>query len=171
MRRLALCLALLGCTPSHIQVRRAPNDAIDAAVARLEARGVSFDAAGRRANRARSAHYCYRPPRRDGGGFDASFKHPAPGGPVGFEHTATLDEQAPARDRCAHLFRFELVATPHDGESRVEIEAAWWRVRDAGCTPVGDPLLGALRCTYAYRASHAPPADLPRFVYRVLAGL
>ncbi len=159
-----------GCTPAHIQVRRAPAEAIDLAVGRLEARGVLFDANGRRANQARTAHFCYQPPRRDGGGFDSSFRNPTPG-PVGFEHIAPLDEQAPARERCAYLFRFEVVARPHDGETRIEVLPEWWRVKNTRCVPDGDPLLGVMRCSYAYTATHAAPADLSGFVYRVLSGL
>lgn len=161
----------LGCTPAHIQVRRAPAEAIDLAVRRLEAREVLFDASGRRPDRARTAHFCYQPPHRDGGGFDSSFRYPTPAGPVGFDHSAPLDEQAPARERCAYMFRFEVVARPHEGETRVEVRPEWWRVKNTVCVPEGDPLLGVMRCTYVYTATHAGPADLAGFVYRVLSGL
>ena len=166
-----LLLALTGCTPSHIQVRTAPADALAAATVRLEERGVAFDPAGRRADRIRSAHFCYHPPTRSGGGFDASFQHKSPAGPVGFDHLAPLDEQAAARNRCEWMFRFEVHARPQDGETRIEVQPAWWRVKNTKCTPEGDPLLGVLRCDYGYSAAHKPPADLAGFIYRVLSGL
>jgi hypothetical protein len=168
---IVLALAALGCTPSHIQVRKAPADAINAAVTRLEARDVAFDPAGRRPDRARSAHFCYRPLHRSGGGFDASFQHAVAGGPVGFEHTAPLDDQAPVRKRCEWMFRFEVHARPYEGESRIEVQTDWWRIKNTRCVPEGNPLLGVLRCDYAYTAAHKGPDDLPGFIYRILSGL
>ena len=168
---LTVSLTALGCTPSHLQVRGAPADALAAATARLEARNIPRDPAGHRADRLRTAAFCYHPPRRDGGGWDASFADPSPGGPVGFSHTAPLDALDEAAERCRHLFRLTLSVQPAEGATRLVVESEWWRVVRGRCRPAGDPLTGVYACAYTYRAEHDPPGDVEGWVYRLLVGL
>ena len=178
-RRMALNLAICGlmaisstaCTPSQIHVKRAARDALAAAEARLIERGIALDPAGRRPDRLRTAFFCYREPGRLGRQWDRSFAVQTPG-PVPFEHRGTMQEQEKAQARCPHLFRTEIFATPglEPTQSAVRVESAWWKIEMESCEPVGDPLMGQIRCHYRYVGAQARD-ESDRFFYGVLSGL
>jgi hypothetical protein len=170
MRRLFALLGLCAaCTPSQIQVRSTPKDALKAAAARLEERGIALDPAAASPTRLRTRHYCYQAPDRAGGSWDRSFARPSPG-PVPFTHDGPLSAQDATRGKCADIFRVEIQAAARGTGSELISQSEWWTLKPGPCTPMGDPLLGELRCEYRYRGAQAP-ADVDAFIYGMLSGL
>ncbi len=166
----ALLVVLVGCTPTQVQVRATPADALAKAEARLAERGIELDAAGRRADRLRTGSFCYVAPDRTGASWDRSFARPVPG-PGPFEVEGTLAEQKAAEDRCPYIVRVELTAAPDGaGGATLRAEGQWWRVRPGACAPVGEPLLGVLRCQYRYVGTQ-PQGDIEAFVYGIVEDL
>ncbi len=169
MRWLTLAL-VLGCTPSHVDLKAEPKDAIEVARKRLVARRVVLDESFKRADALRTAWFCHLPAGRNGLLWDTMMSK-AEAGPVGFEREGTLEEQGRVTDRCTHLFRLEVHARPRDSGSRVEVRPEWYRLRQGKCEALGDPLLGNFRCRYDYRGTHQAPDDAAAFLYRTLSGI
>ena len=164
-----MCVLAGGCTPGRIHVRSTPADALKAASARFEERGIALDPAVASPTRVRTRHYCYQPPDRTGGGWDRSFARPSPG-PVPFTRDGPISEQDATRARCAHIFRVEIQASAHGPGAEIVSQSEWWALKPGACAPLGDPLLGGLRCEYRYRGAQAP-ADVDGVIYGMLSGL
>ncbi len=171
IRAALVAVALTACTPAHLDVKGEPGDALKSVEGRLKERGIALDPSGRRVDRLRTAHFCYVPLRQDGGGWDATFASPSPGGPVGFAFEGALDEQKRAEDKCPHLVRVGVTTAPGPEGARVVVEPEWYRLRSAGCSPKGDLLLGIYECRYKYVAEAEPPGDVAGWIYRLLAGI
>jgi hypothetical protein len=140
-RPVFLGLALVaGCGAGPVAVRQPPADALRAAEARLVERGIVLDSAGRRADALRTERYCYVPPDAQGNDWGRSLIAPYRG-PFGVPGAATL------------------TAT---GE--------WWRLAQRRCEPVGNPLVGRVRCEYGYDGAVAPQAIEPHF-HAMFSGL
>lgn len=169
VRSLLMLTLIVGCTPSMVEVRATPADALKIVEARLAEREIELDAAGRRPDRVRTGTFCYVAPDATGASWDRSFARPVPG-PGPFEIEGTLEEQHAAEQRCRHIFRVELNALPHDGGAKLVAESAWWKLQPGICAPVGDPLLGVVRCHYRYVGAQAP-ADVLGFVYGLVEDL
>lgn len=177
---LGAALALSACTPSRVRTKASPGDAINAAAARLAERNITLDPAGRRPTRLRTAHFCYTPPDQQGQHWDRSFLDTRPG-PVGFSIEGPMTVQDAARRDCPDLFQADIIAQPSADsadpdrpETSLHVEIAWWRLHNPKCAPIGDPLLGQMRCDYTYRGSTGPEGlggDAEGFFYGLLKGL
>ncbi|MFN3201838.1 MAG: hypothetical protein ACE366_25765 [Bradymonadia bacterium] len=166
-------VSLGGCTPSTVRVKHTPPQATDLAEARLVDRHITLDAAGRRPDQVRTAHFCYKTPDRQGQHWDRSFTDTRPG-PIGFVIEGPMSDQDTARTKCPQLFQATIQAVddperPGEGAA-FRVDVAWWRLHNPKCAPIGDPLLGQMRCDYVYRG--AQPADNARgFFMGLLKGL
>lgn len=174
MNRLVLVFGLLGtsCTPSQIIVRKAPPEALDAAQKRLESREVVIDPAGQRADRLRTATFCYPVPNERDQSWDASFGRTRPG-PVRFSAEGPMADQDKAVAQCPFLFQVEVEARPTKSdalETELVVHSAWWRAVPGKCAPVGDPLTGIVDCEYSYVGATGQ-GDVEGFFYGLLNGL
>ena len=168
MKRVQL-LAFIGllsaCSARPVETRTAAGPALAEASARLTARGIALDPAGLRPDRLRTGYFCRRP----GEAWDATLTSPAPP-PVPFTAEGTLDEQAQTRSKCPLLVQVEVTTAPTTNGARIEVQSAWWRLKERSCAPQGDPLVGKLRCELAYEGATGD-AELDRFIYAILAGI
>ncbi|MCA9525785.1 MAG: hypothetical protein KC549_05755 [Myxococcales bacterium] len=159
-----LALGLMACGGHRIRTQTPAPAAIAEATARLKARGIPLDAEGQRPDRLRTSYLCHLP----GQAWDVTLLQPGTA-PVPFTAEGTLDEQAAARARCPLLLQIE-VAAQAGADTEMQVVPAWWRLEDRGCQPIGEPLLGRLRCEYGYRGA-AVDEDPSGYVYGVLAGI
>jgi hypothetical protein len=79
-------------------------------------------------------------------------------------------EQAAARGRCTWLFRVEVAARGVPGAATLTATGEWWRLAQRRCEPVGNPLVGRVRCEYGYDGAVAPQAIEPHF-HAMFSGL
>lgn len=167
-----LVLAASGCTPEKVRTTRPPADALNAAEARFRERGIALDDAGRRPDRFRTQPFCYLDPGVEGRQWDRGAARLAPvNAPI--EHEGTPDQQQAFADKCRHAWRVTVIARPDPtgaGQGELIVQPEGWRIDSAGCEPVGNPLLGALRCRYEYKGAR-PPSDPSRWAYGIMSGL
>jgi hypothetical protein len=139
--------------------------------------GLTFDPAGRMVNaqggRARTQWYCHRDRSdpRSGPSLDALFNRASPG-PIPFEYEAPLPDQRPDRVACPWVFRVDVMVSPaaEAGASLLVPEEAWYRAELGACVPVGEPLMGIMRCQWRYSGARGP-GNAAGWVQSILSGL
>ncbi|MEZ4472405.1 MAG: hypothetical protein R3F60_16740 [bacterium] len=155
---------LLGCGTSTVRTRTAPAPALAEAAARLKERGIQLDAEGTRPDRLRTTWFCHLPDQA----WEVTLQRPG-NAPVPFtvegpgragRRSRALPAAGPGRGH-----RPGGRARHHAGR-----RAGWWRLEDRGCQPVGEPLLGRVRCEYGYRGA-AVSEDPRAFFFGILAGI
>jgi hypothetical protein len=179
---LALLFALLGtfgfgCSGGPSRLASPPGKAVPQVEKYLSTYGLTFDPAGRIVNdkggRARTQWYCHRrrTDPRSGPSLDALFNRASPG-PLPFEREAPLAEQLPDTVDCPWIFRVDVLVRPSTeaGESLLEPEEAWYKAQLGQCTPIGDPLVGQMRCQWSYHGASGP-AEPAAWVRSILGGL
>lgn len=164
-----LWMVTSACGAGPVPVRQAPGDALRAAEARLAERGIALDAAGRRADALRTERFCYVPPDAQGNDWARSLIAPYRG-PLSITVEGDAAEHAEARKRCAYLFRVEVVAGGPPAAATLTATGEWWRLAQRRCEPIGNPLVGRMRCEYGYDGAVAPQAVEPHF-HAMFSGL
>lgn len=152
---------LLGCSAGPVTTKAPPKQALAAARARLLERGIQLDEAGDRPDRVRTMYHCHVEYQD----FDITFVTSAPA-PRPFEVEGTLEEQAREKARCPYLVRGEVTA---QAETLIA-DAEWWRLDEVECAPLGNALVGKMKCHYDWRSA-APPDDARTYFSRLLRGL
>ena len=161
-----LIALLAGCSARPVETRTAAGPALAEAAARLTARRIALDPTSQRADRLRTGYFCHR----EGEAWDVTLTSAAPP-PVPLTAEGTLEEQAIQRAKCPMLVQVEVTTAPGtDGGTRLEVQSAWWRLKERSCRPLGDPLVGKLRCELAYEGATGE-AGLDRFIYGILSGI
>ncbi|MEE2788881.1 MAG: hypothetical protein VX589_16210 [Myxococcota bacterium] len=158
-----------GCTPAFIHGKQGPKATIKDARPRLQEHGITLDTAGTQAGQLRSILYCFRDADNQGFQWRRAFGVPAP--PlIRFEREGAQSEQDAIRETCPIVFRIAVIATAHESGSRMTVESEWWALEPGACTPVGNPLVGRLKCTYRYRGTR-PVRDVRSYIYGMLRDL
>lgn len=168
MRQVAVFLVvspIAACASRPVETRTPAAPALTEAAARLTARGIALDPAGQRPDRLRTGYFCHRP----GEAWDLSFTSPATP-PVPFSAEGTLEEQATARGKCPLLLQVEVTTAPSPEGTQLEVQSAWWRLKEHACAPLGDPLMGKVRCDYAWEGATGE-AGVEAFIYGIMSGI
>lgn len=182
-RALAVLLGTLslatmaGCGGGPTRLASPPGEAVPQVEHYLGTYGITFDPAGRIVNetggRARTQWYCHRrrSDPRSGPSLDALFNRASPG-PLPFEREAPLPEQVADNVDCPWIFRVDVLVRPGESadESLLEPEDAWYKAELGHCTPIGDALVGQMRCQWNYHGARGP-AEPAAWVRSILSGL
>lgn len=166
---LLTALLTVACTAPHVDVRPAPEDALNRAESRLRARGIKVDPSSKGPTRIRTATYCYRGADRFGFDWDRAFARQVMG-PIGFAHIGTFESQDKRAEQCALIFRVTIRARRQADMTRLKVNSEWWRLKRKRCIPHGLPAMARFQCRYAYIGTTAP-RDIRRHMHGVLRDL
>ena len=159
----------MGCTPSALQVRLPPGEAIQKAQTRLNERGIRVDQASAQAHRFHSAMYCFRERENRPFTWDSAFARQV-GPPIGFSHVGAADEQDKKAQECPFKFRVRITAAQGETTTKLDVTPEWWRLVRGRCLPHGPPALAKQLCKFSYRGAIGP-RDPRGFIFGILNGL